>query len=544
MRNRVTWVVLALLLGCFVTIPAAWGVSLMEAVEQSAKKITEELPPKSRVAIVAFESPNGNLSEYIMDELTGALVERGMEVADRRNLEYVKKELKFQLSGEVDEKTAQSIGKFLGAQMVITGQLILQGKNYRYRTSAVRVEKATLASITRLDVENDRAMKNLITAMEKQKTTVQTPKYGVDEKAVPKTAGTFLDRGILFATRGDYELAIMDFSEAIKLEPNLVAAYMLRGRALYASVSKVIGQGDNFSSVNTVTTGGKTTTEKVRIYDLAIVDFSQAIRLDPNNITTYRERGSAYADKGDYDNAIADYNQVIRLDPDNDAAYNNRGLVYANKGDYDRAITDLTQAIKLNPNIAILYHNRGSAYAVKKDYDRAIADFTQRIKLESNNADAYYNRGVVYGNRGSTYADKRDYDRAITDLTQAIKLNPNHADAYYSRSSMYANKGDYDKAITDCTQVIKLDPNDADAYFLRGRAYSFKKDYDRAIADYNQAIKLKPNLAYAYHSRGVAYWWKNDLNRAIADFEAALRINPNDTIIRKNLEDARQARGY
>ena len=155
-------VILVLLLAGFIQVPVVWGLSLMDAIEQSAQKIVEELPPKSRVAIIAFESPNDNLSDYIMDELTGALVGRGMEVADRRNLDYVYKELKFQMSGDVSDQTAQSIGKFLGAQLVITGQLTSQGKNYRYRTSAIHVEKATLAAIIRLDVDNNKAMKDLI----------------------------------------------------------------------------------------------------------------------------------------------------------------------------------------------------------------------------------------------------------------------------------------------------------------------------------------------------------------------------------------------
>ena len=179
MKHRFTWVVLALLTGFFVKVPAAWGVSLMEAVEQSAKKIAEELPPKSRVAIVAFESPNDNLSGYIMDELTGALAGRGMEVADRRSLEYVQKELNFQMSGAVSDETAQSIGKFVGAQAVITGQLISQGKLYRYRTSAINVEKATVASVVRLDVDNDKTMKNLLASLAKQKTAVKPHHTGL-----------------------------------------------------------------------------------------------------------------------------------------------------------------------------------------------------------------------------------------------------------------------------------------------------------------------------------------------------------------------------
>jgi TolB-like protein len=116
---------------------------LLEAVEQSSEKIVGELPRKSRVAIVVFESENNNFSDFIMEEITGALVDQGIEVADRQNLEYVYKELGFQISGDVSDETAQSIGKFLGVKLVITGQLINLGNSYRYRAIAIHVEKST-----------------------------------------------------------------------------------------------------------------------------------------------------------------------------------------------------------------------------------------------------------------------------------------------------------------------------------------------------------------------------------------------------------------
>jgi tetratricopeptide (TPR) repeat protein len=254
------------------------GISLAEAIEQSAEKIVADLSAGSRVAIVAWESPSLGFSDYIMEELTGALVDRDMEVADRQNLEYVYRELNFQMSGEVSDESARSIGKFLGVDMVITGQLTELGGPYRYRANAVNVETATRDSVTRLDVRGDAALRRMAAALASQKTAVKTASYGEGEKAVPKTAGTFLDRGILFARRGDYDNAIADFTEAIRLDPNLAAAYF--------------------------------------------------------------NRGLAYAHKEDYDRVIADYNAALQIDPNAAAAYNNRGLAYAHKEDYDRAIAD------------------------------------------------------------------------------------------------------------------------------------------------------------------------------------------------------------
>jgi hypothetical protein len=107
----------AVLLSCATTGGSGDGVSLAEAIGQSAEKLAAELPGGTRVVIAAFASEHGNLSEYIMDELTGALVDGDLEVADRRNLEFAYKELNFQMTGDVSDETAVSIGKFMARPM-------------------------------------------------------------------------------------------------------------------------------------------------------------------------------------------------------------------------------------------------------------------------------------------------------------------------------------------------------------------------------------------------------------------------------------------
>jgi tetratricopeptide (TPR) repeat protein len=394
------------------------GLSLAEAIEQSAEKIAADLPAGSRVAIVAWESPSAGLSDYLMEELTGALVDRRLEVADRQNLEYVYRELDFQMSGDVSDESARSIGKFLGADLVITGQLTELGGPYRCRTNAIHVETATRDSATRLDVRGDAATRRMVRALAGQKPVAKTTSYGEGGNAAPKTAGAFLDRGILFASRGEWEMAVEDFTEAIGLNPNLSAAYLLRGRASYATVSRVRSIGENFSSVSVDANimwqwqYGDEGIEGRQAYDRAIADFTQAIKLDPKNVQAYTYRG--YVSEN-----LADFAQAIRLDPKNVEVYYARGSLYWRRWDYARAIPDLTQAIKLDPNNAVIYIMRGTAYSMKDDHDRAIADYTQAIRIDPNYAQTYNYRGEAYYNKG-------DYDRAIADFEAALRINPNY----------------------------------------------------------------------------------------------------------------------
>ena len=86
-----------------------------------------------------------------------------------------------------------------------------------------------------------------------------------------------------------------------------------------------------------------------RDYDRAIADYTDALRLKPDFAHALYNRGLAYQTKGDYDRAISDYTEAIRLNPTYFRAYKNRGLAYKAKGDMPDANSDFTEASRLSP---------------------------------------------------------------------------------------------------------------------------------------------------------------------------------------------------
>ncbi len=116
-------------------------------------------------------------------------------------------------------------------------------------------------------------------------------------------------------------------------------------------------------------------------YDRAIEDYDKAIALNPNDASFYYNRGNTYDYKGEYDRAITDYDQAIALDPKLAPAYGNRGLVYARKGENDRAIMDFNKAIALEPEYAMNYFYRGLAYEKLGDKQKAEPDYQKTLSL-------------------------------------------------------------------------------------------------------------------------------------------------------------------
>ncbi len=83
-------------------------------------------------------------------------------------------------------------------------------------------------------------------------------------------------------------------------------------------------------------------------YDKAIAEYTEAIRLDPTLAQAYYNRGFAYLNKGDYDKAIAEFTEAIRLHPQNPSFYLSRAKVYRALGDDVKAAEDEGRARELS----------------------------------------------------------------------------------------------------------------------------------------------------------------------------------------------------
>jgi tetratricopeptide (TPR) repeat protein len=105
------------------------------------------------------------------------------------------------------------------------------------------------------------------------------------------------------------------------------------------------------------------------------------------------EQGRKFADSK---KAIEYLNEAIKLKPDYVEAFNNRGLAYFNLGQYQRAIKDYNNALRLKPDFTGAYYNRGAAYDDLGQYQRAIEDYDNALRLKPDYVEAYNNRGVTY----------------------------------------------------------------------------------------------------------------------------------------------------
>ena len=113
----------------------------------AAEAIMDSLQKNSKLAIINVSSNDKDLSEFIAYELEFLLVTNRFTVVDRSELDKIRKEQNFQLSGEVDDNTIVSIGRFAGADVVITGAVTGTGDTRRLRLRALNTQTAQVMAV-------------------------------------------------------------------------------------------------------------------------------------------------------------------------------------------------------------------------------------------------------------------------------------------------------------------------------------------------------------------------------------------------------------
>lgn len=255
-------------------------------------------------------------------------------------------------------------------------------------------------------------------------------------------------------------------------------------------------------------------------YEMAIADYTEAWKRDPNDTMILVNRGWAFYKKQDFQTALADFDEAVRKTPDLGPAREGRGTAYRELGNYPRAIADLTEAVRRDPEDPGVYQRRGTAYFLDQQYEKSLADRTRAIELDPSDVDYFVQRGQCF-------RALRRYDEAIADFETAASLNPGSFVPFYEIGSLLGELKDYERAVAALTAAIRRDRTVAQCFNNRGLALQELGHYDDAVKDFCAAINLKPNHAPYYRRLGIVLYKANSYQLALDAFQRAVELDPH-----------------
>lgn len=169
----------------------------------------------------------------------------------------------------------------------------------------------------------------------------------------PITALDFYNRGLLRTQEKEYRQAIEDYTQAIKINPKFVDAYLKRCEMLYKL-------GDNQGVLS---------------------DCYEVFSIDPTVAKAYYYQGRARYSLGYIQSAIDSYDFAIAQDKNYPQAHYYRGISYKEQQNITAAISDLSQAAQL--------------FLSQKNYD-AYRRTQKTVSELTNSSDSNQKNGIGY----------------------------------------------------------------------------------------------------------------------------------------------------
>jgi tetratricopeptide (TPR) repeat protein len=295
------------------------------------------------------------------------------------------------------------------------------------------------------------------------------------------------------ACRQDRE-ALAALSEALKLDPDITSAWRERGE-----VRRRLGDLDG-----------------------ALADLYEAVRRDPKDARAWFDLGELHAQRRENRRAIEALTAVLLLQPKSARAYQQRGVCYGRIDELKKALADETRAIELTPDDPLGYFHRAVIHRLRRDPDRAFADYTAAIDRDHTSDRALTG---AYRGRGLLCLERKKYEQAIRDLSHALELDPADTVARVGRGKAYAANYAWDNVLLDAEAVLRHEGDNSEAYKLRGQAHMGLDEYRKADADFTQVLRLGRD-AETFYLRARARAHLGEIQQAIFDCNSATSLNP------------------
>lgn len=187
----------------------------------------------------------------------------------------------------------------------------------------------------------------------------------------------------------DYSKVVRDSQEAVQLNPDFLAAYLLESQG-YVAIGDV---------------------EKAK------ESYKRSVEMFPQMAIVYNNRGTFLQQIGESAAAERDYDRAIQLSPQFAVSYVNRGYARTSQKKFKSAESDFLMSLKIDPNQSLVHQLLGSNRLSQGNWKGAISDFSNAIRLTPNSVDLHAGRGYArfFG---------KEYTAAAGDFEKALELNP------------------------------------------------------------------------------------------------------------------------
>ena len=211
-------------------------------------------------------------------------------------------------------------------------------------------------------------------------------------------------------------------------------------------------------------------------FDKALADFNQVLKLRPNFGKEYFNRAEVYSALSQFGKARDDYNSALDNGHRESTVYSRRGFAHFKLDNLRSALADYNRAIQLNSRDFEALTYRGDVQAANGDFGAAIRDYQQAIAIDNTFGRTYFS--AAWFRATCPDAEYRSASLALRSARRAIELDGENHRYLDALAAAHARAGEFDDAVAAIKKAIAMAPKSGvDALKARLALYEEKKAY-------------------------------------------------------------------
>ncbi|XP_043709211.1 suppressor of RPS4-RLD 1-like [Telopea speciosissima] len=343
----------------------------------------------------------------------------------------------------------------------------------------------------------------------------------------------FCNRAFCYSQLELHKHVIKDCDKALQLDPKLLQAYILKGRALSAlgrkdealliweqgyecavHQSAELNQLLELEELLACAKKNKTNVSE----DQALKDSGPTLSVSDSGCETRKSSDTSEIDSTIYISEIdSKSSDACEIDGKSSDASETHSKSSAKSETHSKS-SDASEIHSESREISEIHSKLGDE---SKRYHKL---FTTGIsKNKSFSLDLRLARGIAQVNEGK-------FAYAVSIFDQILKENPTYPEALIGRGTAYAFQGELDAAIADFTKAIEFEcnPSTGEAWKRRGQARAALGEPAEAIEDFTKALEFEPNSSDTLHQRGMLNFKLKDYNAAVEDLSSCVKLDKDN----------------
>ena len=258
----------------------------------------------------------------------------------------------------------------------------------------------------------------------------------------------------------------------------------------------------------------------------AIIQFSNAVKIDPHYAAAHFELAKAYLKLGSGMSAFTELRRTVDQDPQNVEARIDLGHLLLSARQYPQCIEQAKAVLAIDPKNADAYSLLSGVALATGDHDAALKNIQQALAIDPNRGAFHAQLGMIQGSNPAQTHEAED------QLRQAVTLDPKNAPAHIVLASMLEKKGDIDGAIAQAQAATQADPKNLRAWMVLGSLYYHKGDKAQAEATLKQATDALHDTTEGADLLRTYYEQTGQIDRAAPVYEELVKKYPKSVPIR------------